>query len=644
MRYFLFIGLFFLLCSLTSAQNSYTQTGKEPQTFSQLEIKTYTFVSHVGQIGARLFYYIGDDSSLMQIDKEEYIDYLMNYKRFNSVKVPIDEDIDIVRWDNIVKNLKQNKSLKKLTFVVGTNGSLNKILEKTDFSWLTNLREISIICTTESELKIPESIYKIKNLKILKINRSKIKEISDKISNLKNLEILELNDNDLSELPDEFGDLKKLRVLDLGKNHFSEIPSCIFNLKNLEYLDISENGLKKIDKSLYDIKNLTFLKLSNRGYTLPNNRNEIKILPNGISKLSHLKSLNLEGNPIEYFPDDLDQLKKLKYLNLGESTTVSFFQSYNFPLLDTLILSDTKIDSIPDNIAQYKSLKFLDLNNSNLVYISDRINDLKMLETLFVKDIYIERHLVTNSIKKDINIRYSYKTDYDIEFAKNHPSLVKSIKLSYKDIINLGDDILKFTQLKKLELVNLRMDKEYSSFVSSINLSDLFKKLATLENLEELRYYYSDWYNKEYKVSIEGIEQLENLKIFEMSQMLLTEFPVEICKLKNLEKLVINFNKFEVLPDELSNLKQLKYIDLRRNCLKDFPKSLCRIDELEYIDLRNNNIKEIPIEVLNLNNLRKIYLNNIRNRDGYDGACFNQVVSILPELKELVTKKVLVTD
>src|ERR1035437_2244363 len=54
----------------------------------------------------------------------------------------------------------------------------------------------------------------------------------------------------------------------------------------------------------------------------------------------------------------------------------------------------------------------------------------------------------------------------------------------------------------------------------------------------------------------------------------LTEFPVEILKLKELRYLILDSNQITNIPSQINDLQKLKYLSLSNNTIQELPSSL----------------------------------------------------------------------
>ncbi|KAG6632417.1 putative disease resistance protein RGA3 [Carya illinoinensis] len=106
-----------------------------------------------------------------------------------------------------------------------------------------------------------------------------------------------------------FSSMKFLRVLDLHGRQLDLVPSSISKLKHLRDLDLSWNEkIEKLPDSITRLQNLYTLRLS--GCTA------LKELPRGITKLVNLRHLYNDGcDSLTYMPRELGQLKNLQTLS-----------------------------------------------------------------------------------------------------------------------------------------------------------------------------------------------------------------------------------------------------------------------------------------------------------------------------------------
>jgi len=133
---------------------------------------------------------------------------------------------------------------------------------------------------------------------------------------------------------------------------------------------------------------------------------------------------------------------------------------------------------------------------------------------------------------------------------------------------------------------------------------------------------------------LEMIPQFMNLTKIYLSDMNLTDLPIEFQQLEKIEFLALNKNKFRIIPEAVTrlprlhtlylhnnkisdicrnveNMKSLKFLGLQFNRIKKLPPHLFRIQNLKYLNLSNNLIDELPNSVSNVgHSLKGLWLSN----------------------------------
>uniref|UniRef100_A0A8D2JDW4 Malignant fibrous histiocytoma amplified sequence 1 n=1 Tax=Varanus komodoensis TaxID=61221 RepID=A0A8D2JDW4_VARKO len=133
------------------------------------------------------------------------------------------------------------------------------------------------------------------------------------LGELRQLEELDLSFNRLCHLPEEaLARLQQLRTLDVDHNQLPAFPSVLLGLGALEELDCSGNRLlRALPEGISAL--LQRLKMLNLSSNL---RNQLTVLPAGLSQLCQLRTLWLDNNRIRYLPDSIVQLHQLEELVL----------------------------------------------------------------------------------------------------------------------------------------------------------------------------------------------------------------------------------------------------------------------------------------------------------------------------------------
>lgn len=254
--------------------------------------------------------------------------------------------------------------------------------------------------------------------------------------------------------------LKTMTVqeIDLSSKDLKTFPLDILNQTDIEKLDLSTNT-GHWDRWV--------------------NPNEFTSLPDDITKLKKLTSLNLARTCIERLPSTFGQLQKLKQLDLSSTNLKEFpKQVLEIGGLESLNLSNNTIETIPDDIAKLKKLKVLKIDNAGIKFIPYTIGQLDSLEELHLYNNFI------NEIPKEIGLLENLKVIMMGSYEANH-NQVRELpaeigKLKKLEYIHLGNNKLKTlprqitgcVRLKELALWCNDFE-EIPEWLSEMNLKDL---------------------------------------------------------------------------------------------------------------------------------------------------------------------------
>jgi Leucine-rich repeat (LRR) protein len=192
---------------------------------------------------------------------------------------------------------------------------------KIDFSWksekdiiINNPKDIIECNISWCNLKsIPNNIFNLENLKILKcfennidnlnydfnkisklesieLGNCYIKNINNNILELSNLEIFNIAYNGLETLPKDINKLSNLKSFELGSNNIKQLPKNFYNLKSLVYLNLSCNKIDKLDEEFINLKNLQMLIIDSR--VVDNSKNIIDTIKQNNPQLNIFNELN----------------------------------------------------------------------------------------------------------------------------------------------------------------------------------------------------------------------------------------------------------------------------------------------------------------------------------------------------------------
>ena len=164
--------------------------------------------------------------------------------------------------------------------------------------------------------------------------------------------------------------------LDLSRNQLRLLPAEIRKLTNLTKLDLSGNQLKRLPVEIGELTNLTKLDLYG---------NQLKRLPVEIGDLTNLTVLNLSGNQLERLPVEIGDLTNLTVLYLSgnqlERLPVEIGDLTN---LTVLSLSGNQLKRLPVEIGELTNLTELDLSGNQLERLPVEIGELTNLTVLYL--------------------------------------------------------------------------------------------------------------------------------------------------------------------------------------------------------------------------------------------------------------------
>ncbi|MEH2401655.1 leucine-rich repeat domain-containing protein, partial [Nostoc sp.] len=102
---------------------------------------------------------------------------------------------------------------------------------------------------------------------------------------------------------------------------------------------------------------------------------------------------------------------------------------------------------------------------------------------------------------------------------------------------------------------------------------------------------------------VEGYEPVGNRILEKVSGNNLKTLPLELLGLPNLRKLDISGNPLESIPDVVTQILHLEELILIRVELTEIPDAIANLTNLTQLDLSDNQITQIPEAIANLTNL-----------------------------------------
>lgn len=198
------------------------------------------------------------------------------------------------------------------------------------------------------------------------------------------------------------------------------------NHSTVTSLTLSHFKIDSLPQEITKLINLESLELK---------ENDIRSLPEGMGAFSKIWDLDVSQNNISSIPNSFYNMEKLAYLNLSGNRITSLSPEIKkLSKLSRLYLSGNKVRSIPEELGELKSLIHLYIENNDLYSLPDAITKLDSMYILL---------LAGNPIKKES------LTKKQIQWLAGH-------EIDWKDIVDIfvfnvnNDDTLPYFDFSKI--------------------------------------------------------------------------------------------------------------------------------------------------------------------------------------------------
>jgi Leucine-rich repeat (LRR) protein len=247
------------------------------------------------------------------------------------------------------------------------------------------------------------------------------------------------------------------------------IPKEITKLVHLKIIDISNNKLSSLPNEIGLLENLESLYVMN---------NKITMLPKSITNLAQLKTLSIGDNLLESFPDDIGKLSNLRKIDASFNRLKSLPESIgDLFFLTNLFIMYNNLRSLPESIGKLFNLTSLDISHNQLLTLPNSIGNIGHL---------IELNLENNRLTTlpDIIGKLTKLKQFIVESNcfndklfknKNSKQILKIMKTRYNKM-QKEPDLHKLTNNKIAEILNRSENK-------SILLLNLFNDDSMKERL-----------------------------------------------------------------------------------------------------------------------------------------------------------------
>jgi len=198
------------------------------------------------------------------------------------------------------------------------------------------------------------NLTEILNTKRLFIHADFLRKIPPEIGELLKLKCLHINNytkqNQITMIPEEIYSLNNLGTLMIRNVQMREIPKEISRLKHLKFLNLRENLISEIPSELFSLINLTDLIFD---------ENQIKEIPKEIYRLENLKFISFDYNMITKIPIEIFKMN-----------------------ITGIRLNSNQIEEIPKDISLMNKLQNLQLAKNKIKKIPIVIDSMVKLHQL----------------------------------------------------------------------------------------------------------------------------------------------------------------------------------------------------------------------------------------------------------------------
>ncbi|KPA13067.1 leucine rich repeat protein [Candidatus Magnetomorum sp. HK-1] len=575
---------------------------------------------------------------IVTCDESHITELILNEKGIENLPEEIGQLTKLIRLDlsaNILETLPEaigdlqqlteiNLSTNKLSILPDSIGQLHSLLE---LDLGNNLLD-EVFPETPQKRQLPPDqlppdqpppdpnnppaplaqLEKLTQLKTLKLNGNRLKQLPLNLDKMTSLETLYLNNNEFTEFPSIITKLSHLTILNLYQNSISSLPINMNNYSSLQELNLSNNELEILSDGIGQLTALISLSIAS---------NMLSSISLEIGSLKKLTNLSLENNVLSSLPASISQLESLTTLNLENNALQSLAETVvNWKHLISLSLSNNLLKELPDDFGSLEALKTLDMDKNVLEQLPDSFGQLTLLERLTLSTNNL--HVLPASFNQLKNLLYlDLSNNQLIELPEQFSQL--ELPVSFNQLKSLLYLDLSNNQLMELPEQFSQLDRLQTLNISSNRLAFFPSDFGGLRNL---RYLYAS--SNEFKGSLgEDFSSLQSIQEIDLSDNHLGSLPNSFSSLGTLQTLNLSSNNIEALPYSFGELDNLQTVNLSNNRIKELKTDFGNLSFLSHLYLSNNDMKKLPKEIGMLNNLIFIDLS------------YNQIETIPQEIGSL---------
>lgn len=438
---------------------------------------------------------------------------------------------------------------------------------------------------------LPSALYSLKELQVLQCNNNQIETIEEQICEINMLNNINLAHNNIKSLPGSFGFLTKVTNLNLSSNSLEMIPAEISSMTSLATLDLTNNNLTEIPWNLKDLGHLEILYLRNNKLTsvpaLSNcvNLKELHLGSNRIKGLEvedvenivNVRLLDLRENKITQLPDEITCLQLLERLDVSNNDLSGLpFVLGILPHLKSVQLDGNPMKTIRRDIIARGTVGLLKYLRSRLE--EDELFDLQKKNAGNISPVPLSSSppvpdKFTMKTSQSLNLSSKGLIELPLEAVENaFEAKVQGVDLSKNQLKEFPGNLERIIEL--LYEINIASNK-ISAIPSFVCRGELLQFL--------------DFSNNRLSELPDGVGQLKHLREVILSRNQFSAIPECLYTCAKLETILISDNKVSALEvDKLSKLTQLAILDVQNNGIQSVPPELGNLTQIRTLQLEGN--------------------------------------------------------
>lgn len=245
----------------------------------------------------------------------------------------------------------------------------------------------------------PIQLEQFTYLKKISLQNCRLKHLPDTVLKLQNLQIIDLSNNAQLTFKQLLKSLPSVIELYLENCQLQQLNHLFSLFPNTTLLNINHNQLAYLDQEFRQVPQLIYLHAAH---------NQIQLLSPDLAACQQLRSVDLSNNLLDSIPAVLSELTSLEQLNLSYNKMQ--YADIDQPALKYLVSLDISYNSlkeIPGWLKESSYLKRLNLSGISLRGKLVKINSLKQLETLQLKNCLL-------SGKDLLNLDWKHLLKFDV--------------------------------------------------------------------------------------------------------------------------------------------------------------------------------------------------------------------------------------